>query len=300
MTKKICLLYLILTLLIVPIQALAQSDAALASVLVELWPEYDRPTMLVIYHIVLSNEVPLPYKMELRIPKEAGDPHAVAVSQPDGSLNSIPYETIQETGWSRITLQATTNEIQLEYYDPRLQKEDGKRKFAYVWPGDFSVDALSLDVQKPIKAENMQIIPGMASPEQRSDGLTYYHTNVGPLSKGQSFEIKVQYEKSDDSLSYEDLPVAPSAPLDETSTGAISITSVLPWVLGIIGLTLIIGGGVWYWRSGHRKELPTKKANKRRSSAPASNETEAKYCHQCGKRAAQGDRFCRICGAPLK
>jgi hypothetical protein len=303
--KRIGLLILIFLFLIVPVGVFAQSDAALASVLVELWPEYDRPSMLVINHIFLSSTIPLPYKMSLRIPAAAGDLHAVAARQNDGVLVTIPFEKTTEKDWTVISFQATSVEIQLEYYDTSIQLQGNSRSFIYTWPGDFSVGELSLDVQQPVDAQNLQIIPGMATPQVREDGLTYYHTVVGPLTKGQSFEIKVQYQKSTDTLSVSDLPVAPSAPLDASTTGAISISSVLPWALGLIGLALMIGGGVWYWRSGHQKAQPEKRTRSRKSSGRpvnVANEDEVGriYCPQCGKRASDGDRFCRVCGAPLR
>lgn len=305
MVRKISLFLLIFFLLFFPLSVLAQSNASLASVLVELWPEFDRPTMLVIYHIKFSTSVMSPRKMELRIPDTAGEPHAVAARQPDGSLVTIPYEKKSENDWSRIIFQTNSTEIQLEFYDPTLEKHAAERNYVYTWPGDFAVNELILDVQKPIGAENLQIIPGMATPEVRPDGMTYYHTNVGPLSKGQSFEIKIKYLKANDDLSIGSLSVAPSAPLDTSTTGAISITSMLPWFLGFIGLALIIGGGIWYWHSGRQKVQPSEETTARGAvplaeAVTPEDETDRVYCPQCGKRASKGDLYCRICGAPLK
>ncbi len=32
-------------------------------------------------------------------------------------------------------------EVQIEYYDPGLQKNADQRHFEYTWPGDYAVDA---------------------------------------------------------------------------------------------------------------------------------------------------------------
>jgi hypothetical protein len=69
---------------------------------------------------------------------------------------------------------------------------------------------------------------------------------------------------------------------------------------------LLLGGGAyWYWRSGRQQAPePKRKRGARRSSSERIEEAGEVsghiYCHQCGKRAAQGDRFCRACGTQLR
>jgi hypothetical protein len=301
--KKVLALWLFLALLF-PLGTAAQNET-LANVLVDLWPEFDRPTMLVIYHLTLSPQTSLPFQMELRIPASVGAPHAVAAKQPDGSLVNIPYQQKAENEWTRIVFQATSPEIQFEYYDPNLVKTGNQRSFRYTWPGDYAVQAFSLDIQQPNNANNMQVIPNMATPQEGSDGLTYYHVNVGSLSSGQVFEIRLQYQKPNDELSVSNMKVAPSAPLDDSTPGSMSLPSLLPWILGFFGLALIVGGGVWYWQSGRQTARPVGEERSRHRPRGASTVSEAEeqgniYCHECGKRASPGDRFCRACGAPLR
>lgn len=74
------------------------------------------------------------------------------------------------------------------------------------------------------------------------------------------------------------------------------------WLLVFLGLVLIGGGGYWYWRSG-QQESPAKARRRRRAprqETAAAFTQEAIYCHQCGKRAGAGDRFCRSCGSRLR
>jgi hypothetical protein len=117
----------------------------------------------------------------------------------------------------------------------------------------------------------------------------------------------MDYTKANDDLSASNLQVQPSAPLDETTTGrATNIGSLLPWILGGLGLVLIVGGGVWYWKSGLNRESTDKSGRKRvrRSAATSPPATSAEgaaiYCTNCGKRASASDRFCRTCGTPLR
>jgi hypothetical protein len=57
----------------------AQGEAVVLSQLrIDLWPEHDRPNMLVIYKAVLGSDVTLPVSLTFRIPAAAGEPNGVA------------------------------------------------------------------------------------------------------------------------------------------------------------------------------------------------------------------------------
>ncbi|MBE9524314.1 MAG: zinc ribbon domain-containing protein, partial [Chloroflexi bacterium] len=83
-----------------------------------------------------------------------------------------------------------------------------------------------------------------------------------------------------------------------------SITDCLPWILGALGVALVTGSIWWYWYSS-REIAPARKTTNRgrRSSSITRSQTETStghHCHQCGKRAAKNDRFCRVCGTKLR
>jgi hypothetical protein len=290
---------------IVPLFVRAQEELKLSAVEVDLWPEYDRPEMLVIYRITLSPSVSLPADVTFRIPVAAGEPSAVAGKQvtADGEegLFNIPYEYRANGEWALVTLTATMPEIQLEYYDPGLVRDGSERRFVYRWPGDYAVGSLMVQVQQPLDATGMRISPASGEGVNMPDGLVYFNKQVGSLPAGQTFDLRVDYQKESESLSAASLQVQPSAPMPEITSTPSNYMAVLPWILGIMGLLLVVGGGVWYWQSGKERERP--KPRRRRRSATQVEDIQAGehvYCHQCGKRAATGDRFCRICGARLR
>jgi hypothetical protein len=305
MLRKTLVLILLL-LCCTPTGVFAQQANTFSQVKVALWPEFDRPTMLVIYHITLSPQTTLPAAIRLRIPASAGAPNAVAARQPDGSLINIPYKKSEAGEWSWIEFQATTPELQIEYYDPGLTKNGQARHYEYIWPGDYAVDAFTVEVQQPVGASEMIIKPLMVSTETGQDGMTYHRMDVGSLEEGRTFQITVDYNKSDDQLSSDNVPVEPSGPLDTAASGRMSMTTALPWLLGGLGLLLIAGGGLWYWHSGRgqaqpKKEVhPRRRATERSESSSERPEGGAIYCHNCGKRASPGDRFCRACGTQLR
>jgi hypothetical protein len=309
--------FLILMILLIPSPAYSQDIPRLSTLEVDLWPEYDRLSVLVIYRITLPAETTLPVNLALRIPAAAGEPNAVAVRQPDGQLFSVDYTTENSGDWQIITFIATLREVQIEYYDPGLQQDGNQRSFTFSWSGDYDIDQMVMQVQLPVGGADMRITPGPVSSQVLGDGMTYYFKEIGSVTTGQSFSIDLTYQKESTLLSVESLQVQPSAPLSPTNTwrdqlqAALpwlfpkdgSSNQVLPWALGILALVLIFGGGYWYWRSGREEPLP-KRTRGRRSSPPAASppttEADGVYCHQCGKRANPGDAFCRSCGTRLR
>jgi hypothetical protein len=178
------------------------------------------------------------------------------------------------------------------------------RHFTYTWPGDYTVSQLTVQVQQPFDATQMRISPSLGSGSVGSDNLTYYTQDIGTVSAGQNFQISIDYQKASDVLSVENLPIEPSASIPQGTAADINLKTWLPWVLGILGAGLIIGGIVWFWQSGRQRPVPQ---TRRRRPKAESHETETLsaltedtlYCSQCGKRALPGDQFCRSCGTPI-
>jgi hypothetical protein len=303
--RKIIIIIIISLCLLTQQRALAQSTTALSAVEVDLWPEFDRPSLLVIYRITLSAQSTLPAQLMIRIPADAGAPNAVAVRQLDGTLMNIPFDQQTSGDWTQLTFDAPAQDIQVEYYDPGLTKNGTARHFEYQWPGDYDVQSFTIQVQQPVGATEMRFSPSLGPGRQGADGLVYYIQEIGALSSGQSFSIVLDYQKSNDELSSSQVPVDASGPLDTTTPGRQSMVSALPWLLGLLGLFLILGGGLWYWQSGRNSAKPLKVSIPRRRKTNAQSEVKIidedyVYCHQCGKRASPGDRFCRACGTELR
>lgn len=293
---------------ILPSQVRAQEEIELSYVEVDFWPEYDSPEMLVIYRITLPPTVSLPVDLTFRIPAAAGEPSAVAgrgtSAEGEAGLFTIPYEHQVDGEWGLITLTATMPELQLEYYDPGLYKEGTARQYDFQWPGDYAVESLTIQVQQPSDATNMSISPSSGNGVTGKDGLVYYNKQVGSLLAGQDFQLALNYQKESDSLTATSLQIQPSAPMTSVPSTQRSLLAILPWILGVFGVVLIVGGGVWYWQSGKGNESRSKPRRRRRAASQNQIETIPAeghvYCHQCGKRAAKGDRFCRTCGTRLR
>jgi hypothetical protein len=303
--RKLLFPCLIIFLLLLPSAAQAQNPITLDTLQISIWPEYDKPSVLIIYQMNLSANTSYPATLSIRIPSAAGEPYALAARQLDGSLFTIDH-TRQVVGeWAMITFTTTTPELQLEYYDPSLSKNGAERHFTYLWPGDYTVSQLSIQVQQPYGATQMRISPSLGSGALGAYNLTYYTQDLGAVSAGQDFQITIDYQKSSDELSAENLPIEPSASIPQGTLGDINLKTWLPWVLGILGAALIVGGIVWFWQSGRQRPAPQTHRRRTKSTAyerdtESNSAEEPIYCSQCGKRASPGDQFCRYCGSSLR
>jgi hypothetical protein len=278
--------------------AQAQSELRLSSVSVDVWPEYDQPAVLVIYHISMPANTTLPVILNLRIPAQA-EAYAIATSDPVNGLLNAPYDRTVQGTWATLAITANAKNVQVEYYDP-LVRNGSARHIVYEWAGDYAVDSFALDLQQPTGATNMVTNPSLLPSPVGQDGFVYFQSTPQPLSTGQTYTLTADYQKTTDALSTTGLPVQPTQPLNATTPGRVTMSAVLPWILAGLGVVLIIlgiVGGYYMWKNGTRRILATRK---RHSQAQSESETEEIHCHQCGKRAQPGDVFCRTCGMRLQ
>ncbi|MBN2499735.1 MAG: hypothetical protein JXB38_03145, partial [Anaerolineales bacterium] len=199
MLKRLFFLLMLILLFARPGAAYAQQPVTIDTLEVDLWPEYDRPEMLVIYRISLDAAVSLPASLTISIPADA-ELNAVAEGSASGELVNADFETQEAGDRIAVNVTATNSYVQLEYYDPSLQKDGTVRHFEYSWDGGYDVNQLIMEVQQPLGASDMQAIPPMGAGQLREDTLTYYHVEVGSLDAGQSFEFSLDYTKQDDTL----------------------------------------------------------------------------------------------------
>lgn len=311
--KRWLITYLLVVTLAAPwVSVQAQTPLEIEHLQVDIWPEFDKPDVLVIYRITIAASSTLPAQVNLRIPRIAGAPFNLAMKDVDGMLYNLKYDQVVEGEWMRVSFTAASTEIQLEYYDTRIVRDGSLRQFEFYWPGDYKVRTMELRIQQPINASGMKLTQGalkMSSGVIEEDKLTYYTVPIdGQVEAGTTFRVGFSYTKPDDVLTSSQAPVLPV----QTATGKASTATNSPTtnellLAGGIGIgLLLIAVGVFWYVNQQRIASANASANRRRRHVRQSIETEAQstngniYCHQCGKRAGPGDTFCRSCGAKLK
>lgn len=308
-----CLLVaLFFTLALLPAArpARAQTPAdRLEALGVELWPDYDRPAMLVLLTGTLPATAALPATVTIPMPAGA-DINAIASFNESGALMSDVDYTAEE---GQITLTTPAARFRVEYYVP-YAVDGNTYSFTFDWLADVAVDALTVIVQQPLAAVDFQVTPAAESTAaERGDGLTYHTLPTRAVGVGEPFAVEIVYTVDAPVLSAPAVPtLAPSAATTAaTTTDATTGGGFNPlWLLAAAGALALIGAA-WYLgqrqgraRARSRKPQPTRpaKAGSAKPGAPSATKspTAARYCHNCGQPAQPADTFCRHCGTQLK
>lgn len=290
--RKSVILLLAAFLLLHPGIAHAQSPVTFEKFLIQFWPDYDQPSVLVIYDFIVSNETPLPAQVNIRMPLGA---QLFAVARDEGGqLMNVEHDLpVQAGNYSVVSFFVTDRlNYRLEFYIPYVRQEQ-RRTFVYTWPGDYAVGSFRMLLQEPMGAANIATEPDMTEIVPGADGFTYRALSAQDVEEGAGVTLKVSYDSKDGELFIDEKPQT-TAPLEPSQP----FISLLPWLLGGLGVALILGGGAWYWlsgRSGGGGRLRKRHVSREEEPAEA-----AAYCPQCGKRAQPVDRFCRACGSKLR
>jgi len=293
-----CLLGVALT----PNMASAQeAPPSLKHVEVGLWPEYDRPTMLVIYRVTLDAGTSLPATISLPVPTRAGEPTAVAQVDAAGGLVLADYELeAEDAEWSRLDIRAESTRLQVEYYDA-LTAEGDQRTYTLDWPAGWPVGELTFEVQQPSGAASMEIVPAPAEVRRGSDGLTYHLGSLGAQDGKTSASLLVRYVTSATGLTAGTETPATSA--EKASPQVAPRLTWIPWAVAGLGAASLALGAVLYLHSRRAVSLsqrPRHPAARRRADDARADDAPVVFCHSCGAQAGRGDRFCRQCGTRLR
>ena len=267
----------------------AQRNPRLASLQIEIWPEYDRPAALVLLRVKLAGDVACPADVSLRIPAASGGPAAVAYSTAaGGNLLNLKHERKEAKDFVTVRLRIPERFFHVEFYDP-LATNSPDRSYTYIWPGDLAVGRLSVIVQEPAAASELSVQPSLDATAAGQDGLRYRSADLGGFDAGKQLPIEIRYTKTDSQTSSELLkPVAKPNP----ATANLSPGNVSPgtaaveqgfsgWLAALTGVLAVIAGTAFGWMWWRR----------RRASG-------AGVCSKCGNPMAASDRYCSKCGEP--
>lgn len=261
---------LILTMLILlrpalPLWAQSSDLVRLSALEISLWPEFDRSEVLVILQGRLAESVPLPAQLTLTMPEDAGEPHAVAAVDEEGSRWTVEYEAQLVDDAIEVTYTSLGHRaFQFEYYWNLLQIDGQQRQFTFTYQLGISVDDLTLVFQQPSGATSVALSPPAAEVSPGFAGLSYHRWPLGAVEAGQKIEWRVSYVKSDSSLSAEVLSANEAEPAASSGVSSDTVSGV-----GVaVGLVLVVVFGLWFANSQRRSEAQRRRSLSRDAKPP--------------------------------
>jgi hypothetical protein len=306
MKRFLLTLAFFLTILTRP--GLAQDGPALSSLEIALWPEYDRPEVLVIQQGLFSSDTSLPVPVEIRIPARVGQPTAVAYVGEGGQRFNQEHTTQVEGEELVVSFDLPTLGFQLEYYDELPVGLDGQREYTYVYNSPYPLEALDLRFQVPPTAESFALEPPADTVVPESDGLTYHLAQAGSMAQGETKSWTFVYEKSGSQLTASALDQSPQpAPAAASTPGSSDESAVLIFLVAFLALIAVGGGAFWLGRRAQPISQEAPPPVQRRTvrgrgqgTQPQGHTESTAFCHKCGSRVRPDADFCHKCGAGLR
>ncbi|MEJ2168063.1 MAG: zinc ribbon domain-containing protein [Desulfobacterales bacterium] len=274
--------------------AFAQNPASLIDSLnIEIWPDYDKASVLVLLTGALPGDTPLPAAVTLPLP-DAVQLNAVArIDSRDGSMKD-------DISWSFASpdkLRFITPDLRfrVEYYFP-YTVDKNKHSFDFTWLAAATVNNLHLRVQRPLSAGALKTEPDAANVATSGDGFEYHTFPSQAVPAGQPFSLHVVYDMAAAQLSAARLPPANTGTQPAGLPAASAKRFDISWALAamVAGGLIVIGALIWQFAA--RRRVPD-------MGNPDDSRIETKvrgrFCPNCGGSVDQDDRFCRGCGSEL-
>ena len=272
-----------------------QAVATLELLTVDIWPDYDRTAVLVLFTGSVAADVPLPAAVLLPLPEIATVNAVARISDDNEMIDDIEFETLD----GALTLTTPDRRFRVEYYLP--YEADGlQREFAFNWSGGPAVAQIDVSVQQPRAATSISVQPEPDSVIVGSDGLQYHNLPVRELQAGESYVVEVSYILSAEQLTASASGAPATGIVDgEASAASAEITPETNWpvIMAVIGGTLLLLAVGWQLFSAR---LTMRRAPRKPRPTRSTRGGGVRFCHQCGAKAQAGDRFCRECGTELK
>jgi hypothetical protein len=266
---------------------------AIDSLSIEIWPDYDRASVLVLLTGTLPADTHFPASVTLPLPEGAQLNAVARIDRNDGTMKDDIFSVPDPDG--KMTFITPDPSFRVEYYLP-YTVNNNQRSFDYTWLAATPVNNFQVRVQRPLSAGTLSTEPAAANVESSRDGFEYHNFPARAVPAGQPFSLQVDYNMTGDQLSVASLPPANTGIQNPTSPVTSKSGSGMNWAL-----VAIIAGGflilvALIWQMASRRSSPSVD---KLADTGAEKQSRAKFCRNCGEPIDKGDRFCRGCGAEL-
>ncbi|NIS17942.1 MAG: hypothetical protein GWN96_17315, partial [candidate division Zixibacteria bacterium] len=189
--KRNSFILLVIFVLVPTSMGFAQNPVSVIDSLdIEIWPDYDRASVLVLLTGTLPGDTRLPASVTLPLP-EAAQLNAVArIDGKDGIMKDDIVSSINSAGM--LTFITPDLRFRMEYYLPYVV-DKSRRSFDYTWLATVNVNHLQLRVQRPTWANTLNTEPATANVVRGGDGFDYHIFPARPVPAGKPFLLKVDY-----------------------------------------------------------------------------------------------------------
>ena len=242
--KSITFIAFLVVLLIPMAPAVADTEAtALDTLFVDIWPDYDKASVLVMLTGTLPKTSPLPARVTLPLPASAEINAVARIDSRDGVMRD---DILSSPSLGELTLITPDPAFRVEYYLPYTAKEK-QRSFDFNWQAGLSVAKFRLKVQQPVAATSFRTNPTTFDIVRDENGLNYHTFPVQPVPAGQPYRLQLSYEMDPPRLSAQALPPPEPAPAQAAPPAWTAIDRGTSWPLVVVlaGAVLVVLAVIW-------------------------------------------------------
>ena len=297
-------------LLAAPLTGHAQGEVATIELLeVQLWPDFDRPSVLATLKGFLPSGTPSPVTITLPVPDNASI-HVVSPLREDGRPG--PEMSYDDSVPGQLTFTAEMPGFYVEYYYP-YSADGNRRDITFTWQSEMAVEQMLAVIQQPIMSSDLSTNPGSEAVTTGSDGMQYHRVPIQPIPAGVVYTLEGNYTLARPELSQDVLAGGQDSPAPGAESGGSEEESGLNWplILAIAAGVVAVAVAAWLILGNRRgrqrvtrprpaRRSTPKSRQRARSTAPPPVQSKGRFCHECGQPLEPDDRFCRNCGSAVK
>ena len=288
--------FLLIFFILMPLATgLAQNPVTvLDSLVIDIWPDYDKASVLVLLTGTLPGDARFPASVSLPLPETAQLNAVARIDSNDDTMKDDIFSSTNPSG--TLTFITPDLRFRVEYYLP-YKVNNNQRSFDYTWLADIAVNQFQLKVQQPIASSSLKTEPAAENVLKGGDGFDYHIFSPRTVLSGQPFSLHVDYNMATSQLSVERLPPsntgiqAPGLPTTSTAGTGINWPMVAIVTGGLIIVVVLVLQIVF--------RRPSSNIGKPIHAGPE-KQSQAKFCHGCGVPVKKVDKYCGECGAALQ
>lgn len=263
---------------------------ALESLKVSVWPEYDQPSVLVMYRGRLAADVKLPATVRFFIPKKVRLSSTSSINSSGEFEYDRAWKTHQvksTTETDELSYEVDSRDFQFELYMKPV-KGGGPRHIDFDFLPSVNIGEMMVEVQKPARAQKFKLEPASNQASVDKDGLETHLYQFKDLKPEEKLKFLISYEKPD---------ARPSITPGDTPGAARPRTLALA-IVAAFAVLLIVLWRVRVATMSAPQARPT--GNKKNKKNTKNNAGQAKYCPACGETVGKKTGFCANCGEKIR
>jgi hypothetical protein len=277
-------------------KAQTQGSIQFDSVAVNLFPEFNQPSIYVTFDIELTETLLLPRTLTFQIPANIDD-FVVLYLGDEGFFESPEVMISQDRLWKYVNFSTPSPTIRVEYTDPNLVFWDNYRSYTFRWTSLYPAFYFSLRIHQPEGISQFEVDKDILETEEEISGIKTSTIRQSPFPSGKLFELSFSYAKTGE-IVYPGYNVEAGDEISEKTPGKVpSPLNLVFWLFSIALFIIIIIGLYFFW---FKKRTAKSRGLMVQGVGIMNPEKMAVFCHECGMRSRPGDSYCSNCGTILR